>query len=87
MTAKPEPIKDILPRIVAHNPSLEGLMRHIQSPALTEADPQLAVPVPVQVQVLNSFVKWHIPTGKFEPAKNYVQEMAKPFRGFNCFPS
>lgn len=62
-------------------------MRHIQPPALTEAEPQLAVPVPVQVQVSDCFVKWHIPTGKFEPAKNHIQEIAKPFRGFNCSPS
>ncbi len=88
MTYQPENSKDIILRILAGNPSLQEVMHHIQPKALTEAESQLlAQLLTKEVLALGCFIKWHIPTSKFERAKNHVLEMAKPFRGFNCYAS
>ncbi len=81
-----EPIKDIIPRILSHNPELNALIQHFQLNDIT-TPPQLPTPNLSQIYVLDSRVTWHIPDKKFKRAKNHILQMSKPCRGFNSINS
>ncbi|MCL1470503.1 hypothetical protein [Argonema antarcticum] len=82
-----EPIKDIILSILSQNPELNVLIQHLQLTAITITPPQLPTPNPSQIDVLDSYIKWHIPTKKFKRAKNHLLPMIKPLGGFNSVPS
>lgn len=81
------PISQILPRLLRQNPGLEQLIESLQPSALTEINQQLPMPRNLDIEVLNSHVKLHIPTSQFEQAKPHLQSIFQPLRGFNIYPS
>jgi hypothetical protein len=82
-----EPIKDIILRILSQNPELNVLIQYFELTAITITPPQLPTTNPSQINVLDYYVKWHIPTKKFKRAKNHLLPMIKPLGGFNSVPS